>query len=373
MYITNLCLNDFRNYKTLELQFGQNLNIIYGNNAQGKTNILEAIFICAFGKSYRTNRDNEIIRFGEQKYKISLEYKKRDIRTKIEISYTKNEKKKLKINEIPEKKLSSLVGRFNAVIFSPEDLLVIKEGPSNRRRYIDMALSQLKPSYLYTLQQYSKVIYQRNLVLKNMQENKKFSNTLDIWDLNIAELGSKIMLYRNEYIKKLNTFAKESHLKMTERSENLNIRYSPSIKITEMDDFNKLKNDFYNTLEKNRDKDLIMSATSYGPHKDDYIIEINDKNVKLYGSQGQQRSAVLSLKLAEIEIIKEIQEDYPVLLLDDVMSELDKTRQEFLLKDAGKIQTFITCTDRDIFSSNIHNNINYYYVTNGCVDTSVNL
>lgn len=349
MYINKLKLRFFRNYRDLELEFSKGYNIIYGDNAQGKTNIIEAIFLCASGRSHRTSRDLELVNTAENGYFIKIDMVKEDADSSIEMIFEKNERKKIKINDIPVKKIGSLMGHLNAVIFSPEDLFIIKEGPSERRRFLDITLSQLKPSYFHDLQQYSKILLQRNMLLKEMVEKKGLSDTLEVWNNHLVKTGSRIIRVRSGFIKRMDINAGLRHKQLTNEAEKLEVRYVPSFNIKNSDDINEIEKDYRKTLEMSMKKEIYKCTTLFGPHRDDYDIILNGMSTKIYGSQGQQRTAVLSMKLSEIDIMKEDTGDYPVLLLDDVLSELDNSRQEYLFENIGKIQTFITCTDKTFF------------------------
>ncbi|MCX8128982.1 MAG: DNA replication/repair protein RecF [Clostridia bacterium] len=364
MHIEKLKLINFRNYEKIDIKFGNNFNIIFGENAQGKTNILEAIFLCASGRSHRTSKDTDLIRINESGFLIKVEYKKQSMESQIEVLYEKEQKKRIKINEIPIKKIGNLIGNLNAIIFSPEDLMIIKEGPSERRRFIDITLSQLRPSYFYDLQQYAKVLHQRNILLKDIQKNRNLIDTLEVWNMNMAIIGTKIMKVRHEFIKKLNKYIEESHRRLAGGQESLKIKYSPSIAIKDFDE-KDIKEEFTNTLKKNINKEILKQSTLYGPQRDDYEIRLNDMSLKLYGSQGQQRTAVLSIKLAEMEIMKEEIGEYPVLLLDDVMSELDNNRQEYLMENMRHIQTFITCTDSEFFKKRDKTEYTFFNIKKG--------
>lgn len=367
MHIIGLKLINFRNYGSLNINFSGGFNIIYGDNAQGKTNIVEAIFMCSSGRSHRTSKDMDMIRIGEKSYYIKLASQKDIGDTIIEIVYEKEGKKRVRINEIPARKIGDLMGNLNTVIFSPEDLMIIKEGPSERRRFIDITLSQLKPSYFFDLQQYMKVLEQRNTLLKEIQLNKALIDTLDIWNKNLADIGSRIIRARNEFIKKLSSVAEKNHKKLTNERENLSIRYNPSIHSNDMDDINETSRSFLKTLENTKKLELIKNVTMCGPQRDDYEIILDGISLKLYGSQGQQRTAILSMKLAEIDIMKEDTGEYPVLLLDDVMSELDQNRQKYLFENLKDIQTFITCTDKSFFQERITGNASFFKIDDGKV------
>lgn len=367
MYIKRLQLKNFRNYKEANINFARNFNIIYGYNAQGKTNILEAIFLCASGRSHRTSRDVELIRISEKGYQVKAEIEKSGLESSVEISYDRNEKKKVKINEIAQKKIGSLIGHLNAVIFSPEDLLVIKEGPSERRRFLDITISQIKPSYFYDLQQYAKVLAQRNILLKEIEKNRRLADTLEVWNHNLVKTGSRIIKTRQEFINKLSIKAENNHRKLTNGNEKLKLRYIASINIEGLTELDEIEKNFMKTLESLYRKELMKATTLCGPQRDDYDILIDGMSVKLYGSQGQQRTGILSLKLSEIDIMKEDTGEYPVLLLDDVMSELDGKRQEYLFKSLEDVQTFITCTDRNFFNNKLGPGCKFLNVSGGIV------
>lgn len=345
MFIKNLRLANFRSYGALNVKFEKNFNIIYGDNAQGKTNIIEAIFLCASGRSHRTSKDIDLIKFEETGSYIKLDIIKDSVDSTIEIYFGREEKKKIKINEIPVKKIGDLIGHFNAVIFSPEDLLVIKEGPSERRRFIDITLCQLRPSYFYDLQQYMRVLAQRNTLLKEIQERKSLTDTLEVWNINLASIGSRIMKARNEFTGKIKKMAEANHYKLTDHNEKLDLCYIPSIELESFEHVKDIETAFLKKLEASLKREMARGSTLYGPQRDDYELFLNGTSLKQYGSQGQQRTAVLAIKLSEIELMKEMNGSYPVLLLDDVMSELDRKRQEYLFDSLQEVQTFITCTD----------------------------
>jgi DNA replication and repair protein RecF len=350
LYITGIKLECFRNYESLGLDFIKEYNIIYGDNAQGKTNIIESIFLCASGRSHRTSKDADLMKTGTNGYKVKLDIIKEERPFTIDIVCGKDERKKIRINEIPVKKIGDLMGTLNAVIFSPEDLFIIKEGPSERRRFLDITLSQLKPSYFYDLQQYSKILFQRNMLLKEIVNKKDLIGTLDVWNHHLVKTGSRIMRVRKEFIEILNTKAEARHIKLTNNAEKLEINYTPSININKKYELLEIESEFEKALESALSRELHKCTTLYGPQRDDYDIILNGMSTKLYGSQGQQRTAVLSIKLSEIDIMKELTGEYPVLLLDDVLSELDNKRQEYLFKNIENIQTFITCTDRSFYN-----------------------
>lgn len=368
LYVKQIVLKNFRNYESLTLDFDSCFNIIYGDNAQGKTNIIEALFLCAAGRSHRTARDAELVRNGDKGYYIRLDFEKAEGQSQVEIRYSQEDKKKIKINEIPAKKIGCLMGHLNAVIFSPEDLFIIKEGPSERRRFLDITLSQLRPSYFYDLQQYMKILNQRNVLLKEIGTKKELAGTLEVWNQHMVKTGSRIMKSRQEFIKRMDFCASERHKRLTNGAENLKIIYDPSISCANMDNLKDIEDCFHKKLEAVAAREIQKCTTLYGPQRDDYDILLNDMSTKQYGSQGQQRTSVLSMKLSEIDIMKEDTGENPVLLLDDVLSELDSKRQEFLFENIEGIQTFITCTDRNLFGKE-KLGAKYLRVVNGRVET----
>lgn len=365
LYIKNLYLKGFRNYKETKIEFSENYNVIYGENAQGKTNIVEAIFLCASGRSHRTSKDSELLNVNSDSYYIKLDSIKEKEDLSIEIIHEKERKKIIKLNEIPLKKMGNLMGNILAVIFSPEDLAVINEGPSQRRRFIDITLSQIKPSYFYDLQQYNRILLQRNSLLKEIQNNKSLIDTLDIWNIKIAETAARIIKVRYDFINRLENIAKDNHKVLSSNTEDMKIHYASSVSTADFIDIDKIKNSFINELNRIRNSEIKRGTTLKGPHRDDYDIYINDLNVKSFASQGQKRTVILSIKLAELQIIKEETGEYPILLLDDVMSELDYRRRDILFDSIKNIQTFITCTEKDIFYKKELSNILFVNVKNG--------
>ena len=318
------------------MNFDEKINIIYGDNAQGKTNILESMYVCATSKSHRGSKDREIIRFDNDESHIKVNVKKNDMNYRIDMHLKKNKPKGIAVNGIPIKRAVELFGILNIVFFSPEDLNIIKNGPSERRRFIDMELSQLDKIYLDCLINYNKVVNQRNSLLKEyaFSGREDIISSLDIWDMQLVKYGNDVIKSREKFVKEINDLVKSIHTKLSGDREQLEIIYEPCVK----------EQDFESELVRVRDRDLKFKCTNIGPHKDDMCFLINGMDVRKYGSQGQQRTAALSLKLAEIELVKQIIHDTPVLFLDDVLSELDSRRQNFLLDSIGNIQTMITCT-----------------------------
>ena len=343
MYIKEIALRDFRNYEQLDLSFHKKVNLILGQNAQGKTNLLEAVYMASMGKSFRTGRDSEMISFGKDFAKIQVCAVRENIDTDVELILNKESKKSAKIDGVPIKKASQLLDHIYIVVFSPEDLKIVKEEPEKRRKFIDRELCQLRPRYYEHLSAYKKILTQRNAYLK---EERIDPSVLDIWDMQLSKYGSSVMEMRKEFIKKLNVISKNIHNSITNKKENLEIIYNPNIKNSDSDKKKEhFENYFYQEIKKSFESDLRQRTTTRGPHKDDLEFYINEINVRNYGSQGQQRTAALSLKLAELYLIKEETEEEAVLLLDDVMSELDAERQEFLIKSLSSVQLFITTTE----------------------------
>ena len=357
MYIKRLQMLNYRNYKSLNITLGKNVNVFMGDNAQGKTNILEAIYYCAFSKSHRTSKDRDLINWNSDSAYINLLVGKDRLDKNIDINILKDGKKAIKINKIKVSKIGELFGTFNVVMFSPEDLKIIKDSPGIRRKFIDMELCQLNSKYYYNLVQYNKILNERNVILKNRNIDKEI---LDIYDIQLADYGYHIVMDRINYINKLNFYGKDVHRDISSGKENIEFRYISTIK-----DLENIKSNFYEALKKNRKKDIEKGITSIGPHRDDFIILINDIDTKSFGSQGQQRSAVLTMKFSSLKIIKEITSEYPVLLLDDVLSELDFNRKRYILSTIGEIQTIITCTGIEDITNYLDNTSRLFKVKDG--------
>ena len=351
MLITSLKIQNFRNYNELKLDFNKDVNIIYGDNAQGKTNILEAIYLTAIGKSFRTNKDKELIKMGENFATIEAEFSKsdRDGRIKIEI----NDKKNIYVNGVKVKKFSELLGNMHVVIFTPDDINILKDGPSQRRRFLDIFISQLRPNYVYCLNMYLKALEQRNNYLKQIKFENKSEDFLDIWDEKIADYAEKVFKYRFEFIEKIKNKIKSVHNIITENNEDINIEY--------VTDFTN-KNEFLNKLKNNRKLDIIKGFSTKGVHRDDFNIYINNNLVNVYGSQGQHRTVILSLKMSELKVIYDEIGENPILLLDDFMSELDEKRRKNFLEFIRDTQVLVTCTDKFVLEKN---NYNLYNVKSG--------
>ena len=353
----SLKLKNFRNYELLSLGFDKSTNIFYGDNAQGKTNILEAVYLSGTTKSHRGTKDKDMIQFGANESHIETIVEKNGIKYQIDMHLKKNSPKGIAINKIPIRKASELFGIINIVFFSPEDLNIIKNGPGERRRFIDLELSQLDKVYLNNLSNYNRIVNQRNHLLKEIDYNKGALETLDIWDIQLIQYGNKIIERRQKFIEKINKIISNIHKKLTGNREDIKIVYEPSNGALS----------FEQALLKNKEKDLRIKSTSVGPHRDDIAFLVSDIDIRKYGSQGQQRTAALSLKLSEIELVKQSIHDTPVLLLDDVLSELDKHRQNYLLDSIHDIQTLITCTGVDEFVNHRFSINKVFHVQNGQV------
>lgn len=357
MIIESIELQNYRNYQQLHMDFSPGTNILYGDNAQGKTNILEAIYVCSTTKSHRGSKDKEIIRFQEEEAHIKLCVRKQDVPYRIDMHLKKNKTKGVAVNGMPIRKASELFGIVNVVFFSPEDLNIIKNGPSERRRFIDLELCQLNKLYVHGLVNYNKVIVQRNKLLKELSFRPEYESTLDVWDMQMVQFGRQVIQYRMEFIKQLNEMIAGIHRQLSGEKETLEIFYEPNVSIE----------DFEKALKRNREADIRLRTTGIGPHRDDISFIVNGIDIRRFGSQGQQRTAALSLKLAEIELVKYLVKDYPILLLDDVLSELDGSRQEHLLSGIDHIQTMITCTGLEDFISHRFQIDKIYKVVEGTV------
>ena len=342
MYIKSIQLTGYRNYKNSIVYFDKGTNILYGDNAQGKTNVLEAIFMCATTKSHKGAKDKEVIGFDEDEAHITLYLDKDNDEIKIDMQLRKDKSKIVALNGSKIKKATELLGNLNVVLFSPEDLSIIKDGPGERRKFTDTELCQLDGIYLYNLSKYNKIVEQRNKLIKDSFYNNELLETLNIWDSQLVSYGCQIIDKRDVFIDELNGIIGKVHNKLTNGKEEIEIHYEPDVE----------RNDFEKKLRENREKDIRYKITSVGPHRDDFSFIVNGIDIRKYGSQGQQRTAALSLKLAEIEIVKKITGHVPVLLLDDVLSELDSNRQNYLLNSIGDLQTIITCTGLDDFVNN---------------------
>lgn len=342
MIIKSIELKNFRNYEELNLNLDGGTNILYGDNAQGKTNILESIYVSGTTKSHKGSRDKEMIRFGENEAHIRTMVEKNQMSYQIDMHLKKNRSKGIAINGVPIRKASELFGVLNMVFFSPEDLNIIKNGPSERRRFLDSEICQLDKIYLSDLTKYNKVLNQRNKLLKDMVFHPDLENTLSVWDMQLISYGRRIISRRRRFVEELNEIVRGIHESISGGREQLTLTYEPDIEEAFFED----------ELNRAKEKDRKYCSTSVGPHRDDISFFIGDIDIRKFGSQGQQRTSALSLKLSEIELVKRCIHDTPVLLLDDVLSELDSNRQNYLLNNISDTQTIITCTGLDEFVKN---------------------
>lgn len=357
MFIESLELQNFRNYETLSMKFDRGTNILFGDNAQGKTNILEAVYLGGTTKSHRGSKDREMIRFEQDEAHIRMQVKREAVSCRIDMHLKKNKSKGIAINGVPIRKASELFGAVNMVFFSPEDLQIIKEGPGERRRFVDLELCQLSKVYLNQLTNYNKILNQRNKLLKDLAFMPDLMPTLEVWDEQLLNYGNQLIAAREEFVEQLNEISVDIHANLTGEKEHLELVYEPNVS----------KENFSQMLKKNRDKDIRFKLSSVGPHRDDLCVKINGIDIRKFGSQGQQRTAALSLKLSEIYLVKRLIHDTPVLLLDDVLSELDGSRQNYLLQSIRDIQTLITCTGLDDFVSHQFNINRVFRVIDGRV------
>lgn len=343
MYIEEITLNNFRNYSFEKIKLNKKCNIFFGDNAQGKTNILEAIFISSLGKSFRTNNDKEMIKDNNGFSNVEIKFKKNNREEKINLEI--KDKKNFLLNNIPIKKTSEIIGKINIILFTPEDIEILRNEPTKRRRFLNIMISQLRPMYIHLLSQYNKIIDQRNNYLKKIKYENKSKQNLDIWDEQLIKIGIKIYEYRKDFIEKINNKIKNIHLKTTENKEEIQIKYKTNIK----------KDNYKEQLKINQEIDIQKGYTTIGIHRDDFEININGKNVAIFGSQGQQRSSIISLKLAEAEVVYDEIEEYPILLLDDFMSELDNKRIKGFINNIKNNQVLITCTEKINIDTMVYN------------------
>lgn len=357
MVIESIKLENFRNYETLELTLDPGTNIFYGENAQGKTNILESVYLCGTTKSHKGSKDREMIRFDQEEAHIRMKLDRDGSSYSIDMHLKKNRPKGIAINGVPIRKAGELLGLGNFVFFSPEDLNIIKSGPGERRRFVDLELCQLSKVYLFQLSNYNKILNQRNKLLKEITFRPEYLDTLDVWDRQLVQYGERVIREREKFVGRLNEIIGGIHQRLSGGRETLVIHYEKNVELEE----------FEARLTANRDRDLKLRTTQAGPHRDDLCFDIGGMDIRKFGSQGQQRTAALSLKLSEIELVKQEIKDTPVLLLDDVLSELDSSRQKYLLDGIHDIQTLITCTGLDEFVENRFEINKVFRVSDGVV------
>lgn len=357
MFIESIQLNNYRNYDSADVTFSPGVNIFFGDNAQGKTNLLEAVYLSGTSRSHRGSRDRELIRFGQEEAHVRLFFRKNELSHRLDFHLKQKKPKGIAIDGLPIKKSSELLGMLHIVFFSPEDLGMIKNGPSMRRKFLDMEMSQLDKGYLQYLGSYSRLLTERNNLLKQIAVFPQLRDTLDGWDEQLIFTGEKIIEKRRQFIAKIDEMMREIHGQLSGSREEIRVSYEKNISAEE----------FRDALWKRRDRDVRTGTTSVGPHRDDMAFFINDVDIRRFGSQGQQRTAALALKLSEIRLIEQISGDRPVLLLDDVLSELDSHRQQFLLENLSDIQTMISCTGLDDFVGTRVHLDKVFYVEQGNV------
>ncbi|HLU20977.1 DNA replication/repair protein RecF [Lederbergia graminis] len=369
MYLQELQLENYRNYEKLSVSFENNVNVILGENAQGKTNMIESIYVLGMAKSHRTSNDKDLIRWDTEYAKIMGRLQKAHSSVPLELTVSKKGKK-AKFNHIEQKRLSTYVGNMNVVMFAPEDLNLVKGSPQVRRRFIDMELGQVSPVYLHDMSQFHKVLQQRNLYLKQLQIKKQKDITfLEVLNEQYIELAIKVIRRRFEFIRKLENWAKPIHSGISRGMETLSIKYKPSIEVSEDTDWSKMVDVFENKFSQIQQREIDRGVSLIGPHRDEVIFFVNGRDVQTFGSQGQQRTTALSVKLAEIDLIHSEINEYPILLLDDVLSELDDYRQSHLLNTIkGKIQTFVTTTSVDGIDHQTLKEANTFHVRNGFME-----
>ncbi len=366
MLVHSISLGNYRNYKVQEVNFHPACNVFEGENAQGKTNLLEAILYTLTGKSHRTKYDQDLISWGEKFFYVALKGERYSRNVKIEISVRSDGKKLLKVNNQPKKRLSDILGVINVVLFSPEDMMLVKGSPSVRRRFLDIEISQTSPFYCHNLVKYNRVLSQRNILLKAIREKREKAELLNVWDTQLANYGSSIIKKRVEVLEKIGPIASSIHSEITGGREVLYLSYMPSLNIQKLEKGMLLEEYFFEKLKENRSTDIIKGITMLGPHRDDIGIKIGDIDIRAYGSQGQQRTCAVSMKLSEIEFIKKEIGEYPILLLDDVLSELDTGRRRALLGAVkAEVQKFITTTEISGIVKTIKNNSRVFKVKSG--------
>ena len=357
MLIRQIQLNNFRNYESLMISFSDGVNLLYGDNAQGKTNLLEAIFLSATTRALRGSKDRELIRFGCEEAYIGTQVVNRESTHRVDMRLRRSKPKGIAIDEIPIRRSAELMGLVHVIAFCPDDLSMMKNGPSERRRFLDMELCQMDPIYCSNLINYNKVLQQRNNLLKQIGADPSLKETVSVWDDQLIRYGSDIIKRRRSFTEELLPIVTAKHSLLSGGCEELVLSYAPNV----------TEEAYSEKLARSLEHDLFMKATGTGPHRDDLEVTVNGQNVRLFGSQGQQRTAALSMKLAEIDLVRKRTGESPVLLLDDVLSELDRKRQIQLLTEINGLQTIITCTGMEEFVQLRSPTDSIYYVQAGTV------
>ncbi|HZK22813.1 MAG TPA: DNA replication/repair protein RecF [Atopostipes sp.] len=370
MYLEGIELKNYRNYETVKLSFSPSINVLIGENAQGKTNLVESIYFLAMSRSHRSPRDRELIRWDSDFAKVNGQLIKKSHSVPLEIVLSKRGKI-AKMNHLEQRKLSDYIGQLNVILFAPEDLSLVKGSPSVRRRFIDMELGQMNKIYLHHLSQYQRVLKQRNQFLKKAKYDRKHDALyLDILTEQLATEGAEVLYHRYRFVKQLTKWAQEVQTDISNGKEELRISYKTTSSVSDKMSKEELLSQLQKDYEKAKEQEIDQGTTTLGPHRDDLVFYVNEKNVQTYGSQGQQRTTALSLKLAEIELMYEMTGEYPILLLDDVLSELDDSRQTHLLNAIqNKVQTFITTTSLDGVQMDLLQNPRIFKVENGEIST----
>lgn len=375
MLLDQITLKGFRNYEDADIEFSNGVNVFLGSNAQGKTNMVEAIYFLALARSHRTSKDKELIGWDEEFAKVSGIVKNNRETFPLQITVS-NKGKKAKVNYLEQPKLSQYIGHLNVIMFAPEDLDIVKGSPMVRRRFIDMELGQMSPLYLHHLLEYQKILKQRNQYLKLSNNENKFDKVyFDILTEQLANEASHVIYERYKFTDLLESWAQPIQEEISQSKENLSIQYVSAVDEEMSSQIESIYEELIQLYDKNFDKELYRQTTIIGPHRDDLEFYVNNRNVQTYGSQGQQRTTALSVKLAEIELMKHMTDEYPILLLDDVLSELDDNRQTHLLKAIqNKVQTFLTTTNINAVNIDLLNKPKIFNVSNGMinVDDTIN-
>lgn len=368
MRVENFQLRHFRNIRQLDLHCPEDLHLFIGPNAQGKTNILESLYVLSLGKSHRAHSHRELIQWEKPSASVKAHVIRGGRRQRLEVRLTERGKKVSK-NGLEQKKMSDYIGALPAVLFAPEDLEIVKGSPRVRRRFLDMEIGQTSTSYVYHLSRYNKVVAQRNRVLKELYKNRRQGSTLlEVLDEQLMELATRLWEKRLAFLDRLSLWAGKIHRAISQGRETLHIQYQPSIALDEVKDPARFSRFFQEEISKCREREIARGITLIGPHRDDLVLMVDEVNLSAYGSQGQQRTAALSLKLAEIELIREATGLYPILLLDDVLSELDDMRKTHLLSAiSGKVQTFVTATGTEGIDSHTLERARIYHVSQGAL------
>lgn len=367
MIIKSIELSNFRNYTKQSIRFNDGINLLFGQNAQGKTNVLEALYIAATGKSHRSNNYNDLIQYGHMGFEIKLEALIDQRQTDITIKYSKDKGRHAEINGIKRGRISDILGTLNMILFSPETLDVVKGSPAERRKFLDVLLCQTNRQYLHYLQQYNGIIKNKSLALKKSNGDQKFNDVIPVWNEQLSHFGSKIAYIRMKTIEQLNQCMKEEIQRISNGKEKSELIYKTNCTINATLEMDELENEFRKKLEKNMSKEVVLSQCLYGTHRDDFEILLNGMNSRQYCSQGQQRTLALALIISELLYVESIRGEKPVLLLDDVMSELDASRQEYLIDGLYDVQTLITATDDVPYYGIKGKKVTRFLVENGSV------